>query len=349
MEKLKIGVVGAGNIARSAHLPAYKQCSNCTPVAICDIDFERAQAVAKDFDIPEVYSSVEEMLAKADIDAVDICTWNNAHAPVLIAAANAGKHVICEKPLAMNLSDALLMEKAVKENNIIFFLAVPSRFGYANMYLRDMYDNGELGDVYYAKTSYVRRRGTPSGWFTDKKTSGGGPIIDIGVHRIDAAWYLMGTPKPTRVSANVFNKIGDYQTKGISRWHGTPCPDNQFDTEDSGAGVIHFENGATMVFEASWAINDPEKSETLICGTKAGATIEPLVIYGERNEFLSDDKVTVNPANDKFKLELEHFADCVLNGNHNTKYTIEQAVDMQRMLQAIYDSAAEGREIVLGE
>ncbi len=349
MEKLKIGVVGAGNIARSAHLPAYKQCSNCTPVAICDIDLERAQAAAKDFGIPEVYSSVEEMLANADIDAVDICTWNNAHAPVLIAAANAGKHVICEKPLAMNLSDALLMEKAVKENNIIFFLAVPSRFGYANMYLRDMYDNGELGDVYYAKTSYVRRRGTPSGWFTDKKTSGGGPIIDIGVHRIDAAWYLMGTPKPTRVSANVFNKIGDYQTKGISRWQGTPCPDNRFDTEDSGAGVIHFENGATMVFEASWAINAPDKSETLICGTKAGATIEPLVIYGERNEFLSDDKVTVNSANDKFKLELEHFADCVLNGNYNTKYTIEQAVDMQRMLQAIYDSAAEGREIVLGE
>jgi predicted dehydrogenase len=152
---------------------------------------------------------------------------------------------MCEKPLAMNLDDALKMEQAVKENNIIFFLAVPSRFGYENMYLRDMYDRDELGDVYYAKTSYIRRRGTPSGWFHDKKTSGGGPIIDIGVHRIDAAWYLMGTPKPTRVSANVFTKIGDYQTKGVGRWHGISAPDNQFDTEDSGTGVIHFENGVT--------------------------------------------------------------------------------------------------------
>lgn len=349
MEKLRIGVVGAGNIARSAHLPAYKQCSNCTPVAICDLDFERAQAVAKQFDIPEVYASVEEMLEKSDIQAVDVCTWNNAHAPVLIAAANAGKHVICEKPLAMSLDDALLMEKAVKDNGIIFMLAVPSRFGYANMYLREMYDRGEFGDVYYAKTSYNRRRGTPSGWFTDKKTSGGGPVIDIGVHRIDAAWYLMGTPKPTRVSANVFTKIGDYQTKGIGRWRGTPSPDNQFDVEDSGAGVIHFENGAMMTFEASWAINGPEKYETLVFGSEAGASVEPLVVYGERNQYLSTDNITVKEANDKFRLELEHFADCVLNGNHNTKYPIEQAVDMQRMLEAIYESAAKGKEIVIGE
>ncbi len=347
MDVLRIGIVGAGNIARSAHLPAYQQLTNCKPVAICDIDFERAKSLAAEFGIAEVYSSVEEMLEKSDIDAVDICTWNNAHKDVLIAAANKGKHVMCEKPLAMNLSDALLMEEAVKKNDIVFFLAVPSRFGYANMYLRELYDKGELGDVYYSKTTNIRRRGTPSGWFTDKKTSGGGPIIDIGIHRIDAAWYLMGTPKPTRVSANVYNNIGDYQTKGVGRWQGTPCPDNRFDCEDSGAGVIHFENGATMLFEASWAINAPEKSETLICGTKAGATIEPLVIYGERNEYLSTDSINVNPANDKVKLEIEHFADCALKGIKETKYPIEQAVDMQRMLQAIYDSAETGKEIIL--
>ncbi len=349
MEKLKIGVVGAGNIAVNGHLPAYKNCKNAVPMAICDIDAQRAEKAAKDFGIPEYYSSVEEMLEKADIDAVDICTWNNAHKDVLIKAAKAGKHVMCEKPLAMNLSDALLMEKAVKETGIIFFLAVPSRFGYENMYLRDMYDRGELGEVYYANTTNIRRRGTPTGWFTDKKTSGGGPVIDIGIHRIDAAWYLMGTPKPVRVSANVFNKIGDYQTKGVGRWQGTPCPDNQFDCEDSGAGVVHFENGATMVFEASWALNAPDKSETLICGTKAGASVNPLVIYGERNDYLSTDNITVFPSNNKTMLEIEHFAECVLNGNHETKYPIEQAVDMQRILQGIYDSAEQGKEIIIGE
>ena len=322
MEKLKIGLVGAGNIAQNAHLPAYQRCHNAVVTAIADINLERARSVAERYGITQVFSSVGEMLVKADIDAVDICTWNNAHAPVCVAAAKAKKHVICEKPLAMNLSDALIMEKAVKEAGIIFMLAVPSRFGYVNMYLRDMVDNGEFGDVYYAKTSYIRRRGTPAGWFTDKKTSGGGPIIDIGVHRIDAAWYLMGNPKPTRVSANVFTKIGDYQTKGVGRWQGTVCPDNRFDCEDAGAGVIHFENGATLFFEASWALNAPDYQNTLICGTKAGATTDPFVIYGERNGYLNDDSVKVVPKDDKTLLEITHFADCVLNSNKDTRYPI---------------------------
>lgn len=347
-EKVKVGIVGAGNIANSAHLPAYQECSNAVPVAICDIDFERAKKTAEKYGIEHVYPSVEEMLAKADIEAVDICTWNNGHAPVCIAAAEAGKHVLCEKPLTMDVSLALEMQKAVEDAGVIFMLAVPSRFGYENMYLRDMYERGELGEVYYAKTSAVRRRGTPSGWFTDKKTSGGGPVIDIGIHRIDEAWYLMGNPRPVRVSANVFSKIGDYQTKGVGRWIGTPCPDNRFDCEDSGAGVIHFENGALMLFEASWALNAPAKEATLICGTKAGATIEPFTIYGERNDYLSTDEITVLRGGEKrFLLEIEHFADCVQKGVKETKYPMSQAVDMQRMLQAIYDSAASGKEILL--
>ncbi len=160
-EKVKVGIVGAGNIANSAHLPAYENCSNAMPAAICDIDFERAKKTAEKYNIEHVYSSVEEMLQKADIEAVDICTWNNGHAPVCVAAAKAGKHVLCEKPLAMNVSQALEMQKAVDDAGVIFMLAVPSRFGYENMYLRDMYEKGELGEVYYAKTSAVRRRGTP--------------------------------------------------------------------------------------------------------------------------------------------------------------------------------------------
>jgi len=347
MEKLRIGIAGAGNISNNGHLPAYKSCSNAIPAAICDLDLARAKETAERWGIPEYYGSAEEMIEKADIDAVDVCTWNSGHAPVCIAAAKAGKHVLCEKPLAMDMNDALAMEKAVDEAGVVFMLAVPSRFGYANMYLRDMYDRGEFGEVYYAKTSNIRRRGTPTGWFTDKKTSGGGPIIDIGVHRIDAAWYLMGTPKPVRVSANVFEKIGDYQTKGVGRWHGIPCPDNRFDCEDSGAGVIHFENGAIMTFEASWAINGADWSETRIFGTKAGASVEPLVIYGERGGYLSTDSITVSSANDKFRLEIEHFAEHALKGDKNTKYPISQAVDMQRMLQAIYDSASAGKEIIL--
>lgn len=345
MSKLKIGVVGAGNIATNAHMPAYAECDNIEVVAICDLDLDRAKAAAEKFNIPAYFASVEDMLANVELDAVDICTWNNGHAPVCIAAAKAGKHVVCEKPMAMNLADAKAMEAAVNEAGVTFMLAVPGRFNTQNMYVREMLEAGELGDVYYAKVANVRRRGTPSGWFTDKKTSGGGPVIDIGVHSIDAAWYLMGNPKPTRVSAQVFAPHGDYQTKGVGRWQGIPCPDNQFDCEDSGVGVIHFENGAAMLFEASWAINGPNHTDVQVVGSKAGVKLDPLTVYGERLDRLSDDVITVGE-NNRFAEELKHFADCVLNGK-TPKYPLEQAVQMQQMLEAIYDSAAEGKEIVL--
>lgn len=345
MEKLRIGMVGAGNIACSAHLPAYAKCQNAKVVAIADLNRERAEEAAKKYGIPEVYGSVEEMLEKADIEAVDICTWNNGHAPVAIAAAKAGKHILCEKPLTVSDACADAVREAVEKAGVKFFLAVPGRFGVKNEYLHKQIEEGKFGEVYFAKTSYVRRRGTPSGWFTDLKTAGGGPVIDIGVHGIDAAWYLMGCPKPTRVSAFVSRHIGDYQTKGVDRWQGTPCPDNQFDTEDMGAGVIHFENGAMLMFEASWAINGLPHTDTQIFGSKAGADLNSVTIYGERDGYLSDDKVNLGD-NDRFLAEITHFADCVQN-NLPTRYPIEQAVTMQKMLDAIYDSAAQGKEIVL--
>ncbi len=346
MAKLRIGVVGAGNISQNAHLPAYKSVCNAEVVAIADINIDRAKEAAEKFGIPAYYGSVEELLEKADVDAIDVCTWNCGHAPVAIAAANAGKHVICEKPMTVSVEKALEIKEAVDKAGVRFMLAVPGRFGNENIYLHDMLEKGELGEVYFAKTAYVRRRGTPSGWFTDLKTAGGGPVIDIGIHGIDAAWYLMGCPKPVRVSAATYGYIGDYQTKGVDRWKGTPSPDNQFDTEDSGNGIIHFENGASLIFEASWAINGPSNSSTQIFGSKAGASLSPLVIYGERDGYLSDDTITMGQPANKFARELTHFADCILN-DKPFKYPIEQAIQMQKMLNAIYESAATHKEIVI--
>lgn len=345
MSKLRIGVVGAGNIAVNAHLPAYQKVDNVEIAAIADLNLDRAKEAAEKFNIPVYFGSVEDMLANVELDAVDICTWNNGHAPVCIAAAKAGKHVVCEKPMAKSVAEAKAMAQAIKEAGVTFMLAVPGRFNTQNMYVRGLYEQGELGDVYYAKVSNIRRRGTPTGWFTDKKTSGGGPVIDIGVHSIDAAWYMMGTPKPTRISAMTFAPHGDYQTKGVGRWQGTPCPDNRFDCEDSGAGIIHFENGAAMLFEASWAINAPNHTAVQVVGSKAGITLDPLTVYGERAEHLSDDRITVGD-NDRFADELSHFAQCVLDGTQ-PKYPVEQAVQMQEILDGIYESAATGKEIVL--
>ena len=341
---LRMGVVGAGNIYTNGHAGGYAKIKNAKVVAVADINEERARVAAEKLGVP-YFTSVEEMCAETEIDAVDICTWNNGHAPVCIAAAKAGKHVLCEKPMARSADEARAMEKAVKDAGVRFMLAVPGRFGNANCYIRELYEKGELGDVYYGKTAYVRRRGTPTGWFTDLEHAGGGPVYDIGIHGIDAAWYLMGTPKPTRVSAIVNTKIGDYQTKGVTKWKGTPCPDNQFNVEDSGMGVIHFENGAMLSFEATWAINAPDGSSTLVCGTKAGATVSPLTIYGEREGYLSTDSIKVLD-NDRFASEIEHFADKVLNGGE-VRYPIEQAIQMQEMLDAIYLSGKEGREVII--
>lgn len=347
MRKIKIGVVGAGNISVSAHLPAYAQYDGAEVVAIADISEERAAAAAEKFGIPKYYTSVQAMLDNEDIEAVDICVWNNGHAPVAIEAAKRGKHVMCEKPLAMNLDHALEMKEVIEKSGVKFLLAVPGRFRAENMKARELFDNGELGEVYYGKTAYMRRRGTPTGWFTDQKTSGGGPVVDIGVHRIDAAWYLMGCPKPTRVSAATSYKIGDYKTLGVSKWQGTPCPDNRFDVEDMGAGAIHFENGAVLIFEASWAINGPDHQDTQICGSKAGIILEPLTIYGENEEgYLRTEAIETKSPHTPTYNEIAHFCDCIRDDTE-TKFPIGQAVELQRMLQGIYDSARLGKEVVL--
>ena len=344
MEKLKIGIVGAGNIAQNAHLPAYAKRNDIEITAIADLNLERAQEAAKKFGIPAAYASVEELLANADVDIVDVCVWNGSHSSVTIAAAQAGKHVMCEKPMALNLEHALRMQEAVEKAGVTFMLAVPTRYSSEAQHLAEMVRSGQMGEIYYAKTAAVRRRGTPLGWFTDMTKSGGGPVIDIGVHCIDRTWFLMGCPKPVRVSAMTSNRIGDYKTKGVDRWVAFDSDVTAFDTEDSAAGIIHFENGACMLFEVSWALNCKNQGYTQICGTKAGATLEPLTIYTEDADgYLTDNQVTTKPQ-DIFDAEIEHFLDCVRTGR-TPMSNLQDGVTLQRMLQGIYDSAKLGREV----
>lgn len=347
MEKLKIGVVGAGNIAQSAHLPAYAKLMDLAEVvAIADINAERAAQAAEKFGIPFSFSSVEEMLAGVEVDAVDVCVWNHAHAPVAVSAANAGKAVLCEKPMADNLQAALYMEREIEKAGVLFMCAMAARFNAEAQALLDLIEQGELGRIYYVKTSYIRRRGTPVGWFTDTRKSGGGPVIDIGVHNIDCAWYLMGRPKPIRVSANTWAPHGDYKTRGVSRWIALDSDVTAFDTEDSASALIHFENGAAMFAEASWALNAPDIRYTQICGDKAGATLYPLMIYGENaGHYLTDNSPKVQ-SNNSFEAEICHFLQCVRT-SEPVIAPMRDGVMVQRMLQGIYDSARLGREVLL--
>ncbi len=345
MEKLRIGLIGAGNIAQSAHLPAYAKRDDVSVVAVADWNLPRAEEAAKKFGIPRAYASVEALLEAETVDAVDICVWNASHSDVTIAAARAGKHVLCEKPMASTLSKALEMERAVKESGVTFMMAVPRRYQSDVRLLADQVAAGKLGEIYYAKTAMIRRRGTPVGWFTDSAKSGGGPVLDIGVHCIDCCWYLMGRPKPVSVAASTSNRIGNFKTKDVNRWVALDSDVTAFDTEDSAAGFIRFENNACMLFETSWALNAPNQEYTQICGSKGGATLGPLTIYGEEDDHLVDTKPATIDI-DRFHYEIGHFADCVRTGKTPVS-SLENAVTLQRILSAVYQSSAERREILL--
>ncbi len=350
MKKLKVGIVGAGNIAQNAHLPAYAKLKDRIEVAaIADINLDRAKEAAEKYGIPQVFSNVDELLAGCDVDYIDICTWNSAHAPVAIAAAKAKKDILCEKPMADSLENAIAMQKAVEENGVKFMMAVVTRYSTEAQTAHEMQKAGAFGDIYFARTAYTRRRGTPLGWFTDTALSGGGPVIDIGVHCIDRTWFLMGRPKPVSVSASTSYAIGNYQTKGVTRWCSLD-KDTQvnFNTEDSAVALVRFENGAVMVAEISWAQNAPAESYVRLYGSKAGAAFDPLTVYGENEAgYLSDSTVTCGgDGEDIFYNEILYFADC-LCGEKEILSPVEDGVSVQKILDGIYRSAAEGKEVTL--
>lgn len=351
MRKLRIGLCGAGAIATQAHLPYLTTYEKFDLVAVCDIDEERAKTCAEKYNIPHWFTSIEDMLANVELDAVDVCTWNAAHAPCVIAAAKAGKDILCEKPMAESLESAKKMLAAIKEAGVKFTLAVPNRWAPQNASVKELIDNGALGEIYLAKGHNIRRRATPEGWFTDKRYAGHGAIIDIGVHRIDSVWYLMGCPKPISVSASVFTGIGDFKVKGCDRYPGRKLDGLVFDIDDAGAGCIKFENGAIMIFEVASAINGPANSKVQLYGKKAGVTIDgDVIIYSERDGYLTDEKIST-PKGVSYEFELKAFADYALGDipEEENKYPVEMGVTMQSMLEAIYISSETGNEVKIAD
>lgn len=344
--KIRIGIIGAGNIAQNAHIPAYLKQKDIELVGVCDINEERAKNVAEKYNMKYTVKDFNDLLAVDEIDAVSICTWNNGHAAAAIAAAKAGKHILCEKPMSMNGEEAEAMLKASKENKVTFMMGFVNRFRGDSKVIKALAEAGRFGEIYYSKAGWLRRRGTPLGWFTDLSKAGGGPAIDIGVHVIDLTWYFMGKPKPVSISAATYNKIGDYKTKGVSRWTAFDTDDLKFETEDSANGLIRFENGATMNFEISWAINGKDTGiYSDVFGTKAGASLNPFTIYDEVENYLMDSSPVVNNE-DSFANEIRHFLDCIKEGSEPIS-TAEDGVNIQKILNGIYTSSKLGKEILL--
>lgn len=352
MKKLKVGIIGAGGIS-ACHIAGYKALDNVELYAVCDIKEQRAQACAQKNGIKHVYTDYNDMLKLKELDAVSVCTSNDAHAPATIAALKAGKHVLCEKPMAMNAYEAAEMEKAAKDAGKVLMIGFVRRFGNDAKILKDFINSGMMGDIYYAKASYLRRNGCPGGWFGDKKFSGGGPLIDLGVHVIDLVRYLMDKPKAVSVTGAAFNKLGNRDNiKAVKGYTSADAQDvNKFDVEDLAVAMIRFDNGSVLTVETSFSLNIKQDSGNIqLFGTKAGAKLDPdLELYSELNNYLVD----ITPAhetalsfNGLFENEVAHFVDCIANGTECLS-PAEDGVELMKIIDAAYESAATGREIVV--
>lgn len=345
-KKIKVGLIGAGNIAQNAHIPAYLKQDDAELYAVYDLKKSRAEEVAQRFGFKHVAADLQEMVGLEELDAVTVCSWNKAHAQGVIAAAKAGKHILCEKPMALTVAESEAMAEAVRSGGVIFMMGFVNRFRMESVIIKTLADQGKFGEIYYAKTGIIRRRGTPLGWFTDLSKSGGGPVLDLGVHALDLTWYYMGKPKPLKVSAVTFKKIGDYKTKGVSRWKAYDTDDLVFQTEDSAAALIRFANGAALSVEVSWALNGPDRDLfSEVYGTKAGASLNPFVIYGEEAGYLTDERPLAESKN-MFESQVRHFLDCIRKGT-SPLATLEDGMQIQKILNGIYESARLGREIDL--
>ncbi|GHH97801.1 Gfo/Idh/MocA family protein [Neobacillus kokaensis] len=350
MGKLKVGIIGAGSLSE-AHFEAYKNNPNVELFAVCDLIEDRAGKKAEKYNIPNIYTDYQEMVKNPELDAISVVTWNNTHKDISVAALEAGKHVLCEKPLCLNYDEALEIKAATEKTDKKFMIGYVRRHASSIAVLKEVIDNGSLGDIYYAKASNLRRLGNPGGWFSDKSRSGGGPLIDLGVHVIDLLWYLMGRPKVKTVSANTYNKLGNRSNiKALSFYKAADySPEN--DVEDLANALIRFENGASLMVDVSFTLHAKnDQSGAVIFGDKGGAEIDPsLVIVHEKNNVILNSTPQMDHPyfnfQDGFQNEINHFVNCCLTGEQPIG-GIDDGVEMMKILTAIYESAKKQQEVV---
>ncbi len=357
MKKLKLAVIGNGGIARTAHLPALIKMENVEIVALCDVKIEKSKELAEKYNIPAVYENYEDVLAIEGLDAVDICTPNYLHSIIAVQALSKGLHVFCEKPDAVSVAEALKMKDAAEQSGKTLMVMRNNRYWESSKFLKKFIEDGKMGDIYAGRCGWVRRRGIPGkgGWFTTKEQSGGGPLIDLGVHMMDVAIWLMGNPVPVAVSGCTYTKFANADTKADSEHStfGEVKKDGIFDVEDLAMGFVKFDNGACLQIEFSWASNiDEEDNFVELRGSKAGSSWHnaggsKLKIFAEQD----GDTIDILPRikNDGSKIHganLAHFVDVVLNGTA-PMFVPQQGVNMIKILSAIYESANTGKEVRL--
>ena len=356
-EKLRIGIIGCGGIANQKHLPSLKALSElCEMVAFCDIKEDRAVKSAAEYGVPgaRVYTDYRELLKEEDIDVVHVLTPNNAHCRLTVDAFAAGKHVMCEKPMAATTEDAQKMIDAWKKSGKKFTIGYQNRFRPEVYSLHGSCEAGELGEIYFAKAHATRRKAVPTwGVFMDKEQQGGGPLIDIGTHALDMTLWMMNNYEPLSVVGTVYHKLTDQVEGNLFG----PWDPKTYDVEDSAFGFIRMKNGASIFLEASWILNIAKTREaaTTLCGTKAGAEIlknGSVAYYNSRHGILMDqvnsnipsvayfNGVTTTPGIDEAMQWLK-----AIKEDKDPLVLPEQAFVVTQILDGIYRSAKEGKEI----
>ncbi len=342
-KKLKYGLIGCGNCGVYKHLASYAKFPEDVELfGVYDFVPAKAKAAAKQHGVPHVFTSYEAMLAAKELDIVSVVTPNALHAPISIAALQAGKHVHVEKPIALNAVEAQAIVEAKNASDKKVLVALNNRFTEVSTFARQYVRDGHLGEIYHARCGWRRRRGAPGAgsWFTYKALSGGGPLIDLGVHFFDLTLFLMGFPTPTAVSASTYQKFA-------------PKPNGKktaaMDVEDFAAGFAKFDNGASVAFEFSWASNiEQEVNYFELLGTRGGMNMYngEVKLFSEVNGIMTDIKPHVSNSTGWGENETRHFIDCIKK-NKEPLAPPEEAVNMMRIIDAIYASSDTGREVVI--
>jgi predicted dehydrogenase len=346
-EKVRVGIVGCGGIARATHVPHYKKLAGVELVACADINPEAAKRMAEDFGIPRHYEDYNDMFEREELDAVSVCTPNTAHKDPAVAAMKAGAHVLTEKPMAGSLEDAKEMYEASRRTGKILIVGFQTRFRPDINALRDLVESGELGEVYYSRALMLRRWGIPPvKTFISKELSGGGPLLDIGCYAVDTAMYVLGFPRPRLAFGMTYDKFGKDPKLAARGCWGSSWRPEEFDVEDNYFGMVKFETGLTLLLETNWASFIPsDVFNVALLGTRGGAQLEPLELYKD----LMGTRVTVRPQDpmpkvDIYEERIVKFVESVREGRPLFSPAIE-GLRVQAVLDAAYRSASEGKAV----
>lgn len=355
MRKLRAGIVGCGGIANGKHLPAMQKSGLYEVVAFCDIIIERAKETKEKFGTEDakVFEDYRELL-KEDLDVVYVTTPNRSHAEISIAAMEAGRDVMCEKPMAKNYAEAQKMVEIAERTHRVLNIAYQNRYRADSLYLKEMCKADELGEIYFAKAHALRRRAVPTwGVFLNEEEQGGGPLIDIGTHALDLTLWMMDNYEVESVTGATFHKLADQTNQGNAFGNWDP---EKFCVEDSAFGFIRMKNGAVIELESSWALNtlEVDEAKTSLCGTKAGADMKDglRINYIHHNTQvvekpeLSGGGVAFFSGKEKSAADYEQelFYHIVVDGAEQVVKPAQAAV-VTRILEAIYQSAESGKTI----